>query len=141
MDKKQISTVSVDQALLLQRERSQEVSRHRVFKAVAIGLGVGTLAVAGTVGIVATHLSRKEDLHGAALITATLAAIGGGSLAEGGGGMVGGLENLLKIGAAGVAIGAGSSVMYDAVTSSVDAAGLFEKPSPTPIADAVKQYV
>jgi len=109
-NEKQIGEISLRQAYtLVERERSN----NRIYKAVAVGLGVGALAVTATVAAVAVHLSKEEDLQGAALITATLATIGGGSIASGGDGMVGGLVNLLKIGGAGVAIGSGLSVMSD----------------------------
>lgn len=109
----QIGSIAMSEVhTMIERERSN----NRVYKAVAIGLGVGALAVTATVAAVACHLSKEDDLHGAALVTATLATIGGGSVASGGDGMVGGLINLLQIGGAGVAIGSGLSVLSDSTS-------------------------
>lgn len=93
---------------------------NKVWKAVGIGLAVGVTAVIGTCAVVATHIAKTEDLSGAALITSTLAAIGGGSVESGGDGMVGGLINLCVAGSAGVIAGAASSVMFDAIDRSTN---------------------
>ena len=90
------------------------------WKAVGIGLAVGVTAVVGTCWVVANHISETEDLNGAALITSTLAAIGGGSVESGGDGMVGGLVNLCAIGAAGVGLGASGSILSDLIQQSTD---------------------
>lgn len=91
-----------------------------VWKAVGIGLAVGLTAVVATAAVVANHIADTEELSGAALITATLATIGGGSVESGGNGMVGGLYNLCVIGAAGVGVGAAGSVMFDTIAQSTD---------------------
>lgn len=88
-----------------------------VWKAVAVGLGIGAVVVIGTAVVVANHISEEDGLDGAALITATLAAIGGGSKESGGDGMVGGLINLCVAGAGGVIVGATTSIIHDNVSS------------------------
>jgi hypothetical protein len=95
-----------------------EGKNDNVWKAVAIGLAVGATAVVGTVAVVASHIAKSEGLSGGALITSTLATIGGGSIDSGGDGMVGGLINLCIIGGSGVAAGAAGSVMYDTIEKS-----------------------
>lgn len=96
-----------------------------IWKAVAIGLAVGAVVVVGTAVVVANHISDEDGLDGAALITATLAAIGGGSKESGGDGMVGGLINLCIAGAGGVIVGTTGSIIHDNVSSFDDQANWY----------------
>lgn len=93
----------------------KDKSGTNVWKAVGLGLAVGTVAVVGTAAYVSNKLHTEDGLDGAALITATLAAIGGGSIESGGNGMVGGLVNLGILAAGGVAAGAATSYVYDQI--------------------------
>lgn len=98
----------------------EDEGNNNVWKAVGIGLAVGVTAVVATAAVVANHIADTEGLSGGALITSTLATLGGGSIESGGDGMVGGLMNLCIIGASGVAVGASASVLTDTIKRSTD---------------------
>lgn len=56
----------------------EDEGSNNVWKAVGIGLAVGVTAVVATAAVVANHIADTEGLSGGALITSTLATLGGG---------------------------------------------------------------
>lgn len=89
---------------------------NRNMTAASLGAAAGALGSAATFGLVATFGAASTgtaiaSLSGAAATNATLAWIGGGTLAAGGGGVAAG-ATILTGGTALIAIGVGAGVMY-----------------------------
>jgi len=89
---------------------------NRNMMATSLGATAGVLGSAATFGLVSTFGAASTgtaiaSLSGAAATNATLAWIGGGSLAAGGGGVAAG-ATILSGGAALIAIGVGAGIMY-----------------------------
>ena len=89
----------------------------KIFRDLGIGLGVGQAASAGTAHVVANFAAASTgkaiaELSGAAATNATLAYLGGGSLAVGGGGVAAGTALLTGVAAAPLLLVGGGLMMH-----------------------------